>query len=232
MCERWKETKSVSSLRPQTLVLLGSQGPDWQSRKVGSAESGKHTGVPAGCQTQHRRRWLSKTPTTQREIYRNSMEHLVSAHGLLTEPSRRDFVTVPGLARGGLTMQLDALRTVQILLALASFALGNQLIIDPLAAPRVTISFKARLSTLIRQPRLPEFPLGTPPRERPRLSSDGQMRRGSVVMWFCDTHHRRIQGERAGSVVNAHQMPPPGCDPPPGTGKQPTLNRESVLANT
>ena len=39
-------------------------------------------------------------------------------------------------------MQLDALRTVQILLALAGFALGNQLIIDPLAAPRVTISFK------------------------------------------------------------------------------------------
>ncbi|CAL8380094.1 unnamed protein product [Boreogadus saida] len=55
-----------------------------------------------------------------------------------------DSVTVPGLARGGLTMQLDALRTVQILLALAGFALGNQLIIDPLAAPRVTISFKVK----------------------------------------------------------------------------------------
>ena len=41
-------------------------------------------------------------------------------------------------------MQLDALRTVQILLALASVALGNPLIIDPLAAPRVTISFKGK----------------------------------------------------------------------------------------
>uniref|UniRef100_A0A8C5ARD8 Sema domain, immunoglobulin domain (Ig), short basic domain, secreted, (semaphorin) 3Fb n=1 Tax=Gadus morhua TaxID=8049 RepID=A0A8C5ARD8_GADMO len=44
-------------------------------------------------------------------------------------------------------MQLDALRTVQILLALAGFALGNQLIIDPLAAPRVTISFKELTAT-------------------------------------------------------------------------------------
>ncbi|CAL8339788.1 unnamed protein product [Lota lota] len=44
-------------------------------------------------------------------------------------------------------MQLDALRTVQILLALASFVLGNPVINDPLAAPRVFISFKELTAT-------------------------------------------------------------------------------------
>lgn len=39
-------------------------------------------------------------------------------------------------------MQLDGLWTVHTLLALSSFTLGNPVINDPLAAPRVFISFK------------------------------------------------------------------------------------------
>lgn len=41
-------------------------------------------------------------------------------------------------------MQLDGLWTLHALLALSSFALGNPVINDPLAAPRVFISFKGR----------------------------------------------------------------------------------------
>lgn len=41
-------------------------------------------------------------------------------------------------------MLLDGLWTVHALLALSSFALGNPVSNDPLAAPRVFISFKGR----------------------------------------------------------------------------------------
>lgn len=41
-------------------------------------------------------------------------------------------------------MQLDGLWTVHALLALSSFAFGNLATNEPLAAPRVFISFKGR----------------------------------------------------------------------------------------
>lgn len=41
-------------------------------------------------------------------------------------------------------MQLDGLWTVHTLLALSGFALGNPILNEPLAAPRVFISFKGR----------------------------------------------------------------------------------------
>lgn len=41
-------------------------------------------------------------------------------------------------------MQLDGLWTVLTLLALSSFTLGNPILNEPLAAPRVFISFKGR----------------------------------------------------------------------------------------
>lgn len=46
-------------------------------------------------------------------------------------------------------MQLDGLWTVHALLALSGFALGNPVINDPMAAPRVFISFKGRNLRLI-----------------------------------------------------------------------------------
>lgn len=46
-------------------------------------------------------------------------------------------------------MQLDGLWTVHVLLALSGLALGNQLSVDPLAAPRVFISFKGRNPSLL-----------------------------------------------------------------------------------
>lgn len=41
-------------------------------------------------------------------------------------------------------MQLDGLWTVHTLLALSSFTLGNNILNEPLAAPRVFITFKGR----------------------------------------------------------------------------------------
>lgn len=41
-------------------------------------------------------------------------------------------------------MQLDCLWTLHALLALSGFALGNPLSNDPMAAPRVFISFKGK----------------------------------------------------------------------------------------
>lgn len=46
-------------------------------------------------------------------------------------------------------MLLDGLWTVHALLALSSFVLGNPAINDPLAAPRVFISFKGKILKLI-----------------------------------------------------------------------------------
>lgn len=52
-------------------------------------------------------------------------------------------------AGGWSTMLLDGLWTVHALLALSSLALGNSVSNDPLAAPRVFISFKGRNLSLI-----------------------------------------------------------------------------------
>lgn len=46
-------------------------------------------------------------------------------------------------------MQLDGLWTVHILLALSSFTLGDPALNEPLAAPRVFISFKGRKWNLL-----------------------------------------------------------------------------------
>lgn len=66
-----------------------------------------------------------------------------SSHVFLFVPAEKKNNSV--LAAGGCsTMLLDGLWTVHALLALSSFALGIQVSNDPLAAPRVFISFKGR----------------------------------------------------------------------------------------
>lgn len=126
--------------------------PNWQANSSLKAPSNRL--ITFVCEALQHLGVINRTladgaPESQRSWrinYNDKQKHHIHAPSretlIITYCPHRDLIHSD--AGGRSKMQLDGLWTVHTLLALSGFALGNPILNEPLAAPRVFISFKGR----------------------------------------------------------------------------------------